>query len=102
VKKSRLSFLIPTGESKRSVVMMSSGIRIGAWEALDWARVEPTEPITKDGVIVAARLKVYPGDREQYSTFSAEAYRAVQEYMGFRELVGEKVYAAPGGAKGRQ
>lgn len=71
------------------LLMISSGIRIGAWETLNWGDVEP---IKKKDVVVAAKLRVYHGDKEEYSTFiSGEAYRAVEEYIRYRESQGEKI-----------
>jgi len=73
------------------LVMVSSGIRIGAWETLSWGDIEPVQ---KEGRVIAAKLKVYPGDKEEYSTFiSGEAYRAVGEYIGYREAQVEKTGA---------
>jgi hypothetical protein len=47
--------------------MVSSGIRIGAWDYLQWKHVSP---ITNDnGEIVAASLLVYSGDPEEYYSF---------------------------------
>lgn len=71
------------------LVMISSGIRIGAWGDLSWGHIEP---INEKGMVVAAKVKVYPGDSEQYETFiSGEAYRAVCEYIRYRESAGEKI-----------
>jgi len=43
--------------------MISSGIRIGAWDYLQWKHIEP---ITKEnGEIIAAKLRVYAGDIEE-------------------------------------
>jgi hypothetical protein len=44
--------------------MISSGIRIGAWEYLRWKNVVPVE--NDEGEIVAAKLLVYAGDSEEY------------------------------------
>jgi hypothetical protein len=71
------------------LLMVSSGIRIGAWEWLNWGHIEL---VKRNGQIVAAKLKVYPGDAEQYSTFvSREAYNAIAEYIAYRESAGEKI-----------
>ena len=57
--------------------MVSSGIRIGAWDYLQWKHVSP---ITNDnGEIIAARLLVYAGDPEEhYSFLTSEAYSALK------------------------
>lgn len=69
--------------------MVSSGIRIGAWTTLSWGDIDP---IKKDGIVMAGKLRVYPGDNEEYSTFiSGEAYRAIEDYLRYRESQGEKI-----------
>jgi hypothetical protein len=70
--------------------MVSSGIRIGAWDFLQWKHVQPI--IEKSGDITAARLLVYAGDAEQYYSFiTSEAYNALKEWMDFRASYGEKI-----------
>jgi integrase len=70
--------------------MVSSGIRIGAWDFLQWKHVEPI--IEKTGEITAAKLLVYAGDIEQYYAFiTAEAYNSLKEWMDFRASYGEKI-----------
>jgi hypothetical protein len=70
--------------------MVSSGMRIGAWNYLQWKHVSP---ITNDkGEIVAARLLVYAGDPEEYSGFiTPEAYNSLKDWMDFRESYGENI-----------
>jgi hypothetical protein len=52
--------------------MASSGIRLGAWDSLLWEHIIP---ITRDGVLIAAKIIVYAGDQEQYHSFlTPEAY----------------------------
>lgn len=72
------------------LVMSSSGIRVGAW---DWLRWGDIETITKgDTEIIAAKMRVYAGEAEEYNTFiSAEAYDAVKQWMDFRAEYGEKI-----------
>jgi integrase len=49
------------------VLMMSSGgFRVGAWDYLKWGHVEP---IVQNGKIVAAKVRVYAGEAEEYKTF---------------------------------
>ena len=43
--------------------MCSSGIRLGAWDFLQWKHVTPMQIA---GEIVAAKLLVYPNDNEEY------------------------------------
>ena len=63
--------------------MVSSGIRLGAWDHLKWKHVKPIND--SEGKIVAAKLDVYSGDVEEYYTFiTSEAYNVLKEWMDFR------------------
>ena len=71
--------------------MVSSGIRLGAWDYLKWGNVTPIHS-DGNGELVAAKIMVYAGEEEQYFTFiSPEAYRALAGWMTFREKCGEKI-----------
>jgi len=71
--------------------MVSSGIRIGAWDYLQWKHISPISNNTT-GEIIAAKILVYPGDREEYYTFiTPEAYNELKEWMDFRAGYGEKI-----------
>ncbi|MGH9953921.1 MAG: hypothetical protein ACRD5J_20075, partial [Nitrososphaeraceae archaeon] len=71
-------------------IMASSGIRIGAWDSLQWKHVAPL--VDMDGHVTAARLLVYAGDTEEYYAFiTPEAYKALNEWMDFRASYGEKI-----------
>jgi integrase len=68
-------------------IMASSGIRLGAWDSLQWKHVMPF--VDTDGHVTAARLSVYTGDTEEYYTFiTPEAYNALKEWMDFRTSYG--------------
>jgi integrase len=70
--------------------MASSGIRIGAWDYLQWKHVKPIS--NDEGKIIAAKLVVYSGDREEYYCFiTPEAYASLKEWMDFRASYGEKI-----------
>ena len=73
------------------LIMISSGVRVGAFNWLQWKCVKPIyDPINNE--LIAAQLQVYAGERDEYFTFiSPEAYMALQDYMDFRELHGEKI-----------
>jgi integrase len=72
------------------LTMIASGIRSGAWQELKWKHVTPLKD--NNGNIVAAKLLVYAGDREEYYTFlTLEAYLALSDWMKFRESYGEKI-----------
>lgn len=71
------------------LVMLSSGIRLGAWDGL---RVGDLTQVRKEGKIVAARLVIYRGTPEEYVGFvTPEAYDAVVEYLDYRRQAGEEV-----------
>ena len=71
------------------LTMLSSGIRVGAFNWLKWKHVIP---IFKNNQLVAAKLIVYGGEHEQYFSFiTTEAYHALKNYMQFRELHGEQI-----------
>jgi hypothetical protein len=66
--------------------MLSSGIRLEAWNYLRWNHIKPIE---REGKLVAAKMTVYAGDPEEYLTFiTPEAYRALAGWMKFREESG--------------
>jgi hypothetical protein len=72
------------------LVMLSSGIRVGAWDFLNWKHVKACYDDANN--IIAARLMVYAGEQEQYSTFvTPEAYSALEDWMAFRASFGEKI-----------
>jgi hypothetical protein len=69
--------------------MLSSGIRVGAWEYLNWGNVEP---IKHDGKIIAAKLIIYQREPEEYITFiTPEAYGKLEQYIRLRSEHGEKI-----------
>ena len=72
------------------LIMMSSGIRVGAFDYLRWKHIVPLKD--EEGNIVAAKMVVYPGDREEYFTFiTPEAYIALKEWIDFRVSFGEEI-----------
>lgn len=72
------------------LTMVSSGIRLGAWDYLKWKHIIPIE---KDSRIVAAKVIVYDNEEsDEYWTFiSDEAYFSLKDYMVYREQSGEKI-----------
>lgn len=71
------------------LIMESSGCRVGSFDYLNWGNIEPIE---KNGVLVAARIKIYAGTNEEYFSFiTPECYRAIKEYMDYRKSQGEKI-----------
>jgi hypothetical protein len=71
--------------------MCSSGIRIGAWDYLKWGHVTPIHN-EKTGEVIAAKLTVYAGEAEQYTSFcTPEAYHAIEDWMQYRKMYGEEI-----------
>ncbi|MGC1929550.1 MAG: hypothetical protein WA667_11285 [Candidatus Nitrosopolaris sp.] len=70
--------------------MISSGIRIGAWDYLQWKHVTPM--LDDKDQTIAAKLLVYAGDPEEYYSFiTPEAYDSLKDWMDFRASYGEKI-----------
>lgn len=68
------------------LILVSSGIRIGAFETLKWKHITPIASTNNE----VAKILVYPGDREQYYSFlTPEAYSAVKDWMDYRSECGE-------------
>jgi hypothetical protein len=73
------------------LTMISSGIRVGAWDYLRWKHIIPIKDDT-DSSIIAAKIIVYAGEFEQhYSFVTNEAYHSLKVWMDFRESYGEKI-----------
>ena len=69
--------------------MASSGIRLGAWDYLQWENVQPVE---RQGKIVAAKIIIYVGDDEEYFSFiTPEAYYELKKWMQYRKDCGEEL-----------
>ncbi len=72
------------------LTMISSGIRIGAWDFLKWKRIMPIE--NNNGSIVAAKIIVYAGEPEHYYSFvTSEAFNSLKDWMNYRTSYGEKI-----------
>jgi hypothetical protein len=69
--------------------MVSSGIRIGAWDYLRWKDISPT---LRDDKLVAAKIKVYSEDEEEYFSFiTPEAFHALDDWINYRKECGENI-----------
>ena len=67
--------------------MCSSGIRLGAWDYLRWGHILP---IKKENEVVAAKIRVYAEDDEEYFSFiTPEAYHELQKWICYRKDSGE-------------
>ncbi len=72
------------------LILVSSGIRIGAFETLFWKHISPK--FNENDELIAAKMIVYPNDSEKYYTFlTPEAYRSVKEWMDYRSASGEDI-----------
>jgi hypothetical protein len=73
-------------------LMASSGVRVGAFDTLQWGHIRPIYD-KSTGDILAAKVIVYPGDpREEYFTFcTSEAFNELKSWMDFREMCREKI-----------
>lgn len=71
------------------LVMVSSGIRVGAWDHLRW---EDIKPIQKNGSILAASIRVYAGTKDEYDSFiTSETYEELKKWIDSRAEAGEKI-----------
>lgn len=71
--------------------MLSSGMRLGAWDYLKWKHIIPIRNEQNDEII-AAKIIVYAGENDQYFSFiSPEAFQALQDWMIYRSSYGEKI-----------
>jgi hypothetical protein len=70
--------------------MVSSGIRIGAFDYLKWKHITPVK--SERGDVLAAKIVVYAGDREEYFSFiTPAAYESLSTWMDFRASYDEKI-----------
>ena len=71
------------------LTIISSGIRVGAWDYLQWRHITP---IKSEGAILTAKIVVYAGQpKHHYSFVTPEAYQALKEWINFRSSHGEKI-----------
>ena len=79
----------------KCVILMcsSSGIRVGAFDGMTWGDLFPiSQKHDGEKTITAAKLTVYKGEQEEYTTFvSPECYRILEQYKKSRESIGEKI-----------
>lgn len=74
------------------LTMISSGIRLGAWDYLKWKHIVPIKSEDNESAIIAAKIIVYAGENEQYYSFlTPEAYLSLEGWMAYRESYGEKI-----------
>ena len=65
--------------------LVSSGVRIGAFETLRWKHVTPINNDSNE-LIAAAKIRVYVGDREEYYTYlTPEAFQSLKDWMDYQQ-----------------
>lgn len=70
------------------LLLVSSGMRIGAIDYLKWGDIEEI----KHGKSILARVRIYAGEPEEYTTLTTpEAYDLLLQYRKIRESAGEKI-----------
>jgi hypothetical protein len=71
------------------LVMLSCGGRVGLFDYLSYGNISP---IIENGQVVAAKIRIYSGSDEEYSSFiTPQAYWGIEEYISFRRDHGEKI-----------
>jgi hypothetical protein len=69
--------------------MVSSGMRLGAWDYLRWQDIFP---IIRDGKVIAAKIKIYSDEEDEYFSFmTPEAFHSLDAWMKYRKDCGENI-----------
>src|SRR5690242_18694326 len=64
------------------LTMISCGMRLGAWNDLQYKHILPIK--NNEGEVVAAKITIYAGSDEQYTSFvTRETYLAIEEWIDF-------------------
>lgn len=72
------------------LLMISPGIRVGAFDTLKWKHVIPIKDLKEN--IIAAKLVIYHKDKEEYFSFiTPESYNILNQWMDFRKSFGEQI-----------
>lgn len=65
--------------SQMIILMASGGFRLGAWQWLSWADIEP---IVQNDSVIAAKVVIYRGEPEEYFCYiTPEAFGKLDAYM---------------------
>lgn len=73
------------------LICATSGIRVGAFEGMTYRDVIPVKDKTSQ---VGAKIIVYRGENEQYTTFvTSECFEIIQQYINARKAIGEIITA---------
>jgi len=69
--------------------MVSSGMRLGAWDYLRWKDVSA---IIRDSKVIAAKIKIYSEEEDEYFSFiTPEAFHSLDNWMKYRKDCGENI-----------
>jgi integrase len=75
--------------------MSSSGIRLGAWDYLQWEHIQPIRGRNNNNGndVVAAKIIVYAGEEgdEYFSFITPEAFYELEKWLDFRKSAGENI-----------
>jgi hypothetical protein len=73
------------------LTMISSGMRLGAWNDLQYKHIHPIKSEGEQD-IVAAKITIYAGSEEQYTAFvTKETYQSIEEWIDYRRKSGEQI-----------
>lgn len=73
------------------LICATSGIRVGAFEGMTYSDIIPVKDKTS---LVGAKIIVYRGENEQYTTFvTSECFGIIQQYINARKAIGEIITA---------
>ena len=66
------------------LVMLTSGIRLGAWDYLRWKHIIPIK--NENNEVIAAKVRVYSGEKEEYLSFiTLKHLRHYRNILNFRK-----------------
>jgi hypothetical protein len=69
--------------------MVSSGMRLGAWDYLRWKDISP---IIRDGKVIAAKIKIYSEEEDEYFSFiTPETFHSLDNWIKYRKDCGENI-----------
>jgi hypothetical protein len=64
-------------------------MRLGAWDYFRWKDISP---IIRDGKVIAAKIKIYSEEEDEYFSFiTPEAFHSLDNWMKYRKDCGENI-----------
>ena len=74
------------------LTMISCGMRLGAWNDLQYKHIQPIKREEDARQVVAAKITIYAGSDEMYTSFiTKEAHQAIEEWIDYRKNSGEQI-----------